>query len=103
MNHCSKDSGVVCQIVVDAWPVQESQDCLMKTVRVCTMYKVYEVTRTVIKDNNRHIYQTEISRTIILEFSETQNYSESNFIMIPHYFGCKHNGVCEDMWICAVV
>ena len=48
MNHCGSDSGYVCQIVVDAWPVKKSQALpAVNTVPRCTMCRFYEVTRPV--------------------------------------------------------
>ncbi len=45
VNHCNSDSGVVCQIVVDAWPVKKNQVFLIRKL-MCTLC---EVTRTVIQ------------------------------------------------------
>ncbi len=47
------------------------------------------------------IYQTEVSRTIIFEFTTTQDYSEVNIIVIPYYFGCELNSVW--VYLCIIV
>ncbi len=55
------------------------------------MCKDYELS---LKDNNCRVYQTmqtEVSRTIISEYTKTHYYSEVNIIMIiviPLYFCC---------------
>ncbi len=41
------------------------------------------------KDNSCHVYQMEVSRTIISGFTKTQDYSEVYPIVISHYFGCE--------------
>ena len=65
--------GVVCQIVSHGWPVKKTQVCLMKTVLVHTMCKVYEVTRTVIQGQELSYLPTKVSKIIISESSKTQD------------------------------
>ncbi len=51
------------------------------------------------KNNNCRIYQTEVSRTIIAEFSEIQVYSEVNNIVIPLYLWTVWTRQCVGIYI----
>ncbi len=53
--------------------------------------------------NNFRASQTKVSRTIISEFTEIQDYSEVNIAVIPHYFGCEFNSVWVNLRACAVL
>ena len=57
----------------------------VKAVSVYTMCKVNEQELS-FKVKNYRVYQSETSRTIISEFSKTEEYSEANIIVILLYF-----------------
>ncbi len=95
--------GRLCQIVVDTSPVKRNRAYLNVKLFVCTL-----CTRSLkfhipsLKDNSYHVYQTEVSRTII---SDWVNYS--GLFMSQHncyaalLFGCELNRLCE--YFCILV
>ncbi len=93
---CSSDSGVVCQIVFDAWPVKK---CLPDVKRfMCTLCAWFMNLQDLsFKDNNCQIYKSEVSRTKRWEFSK-RNIHKATFLWYRCTIGCKLDRVCEYMY-----
>ena len=79
VNHCRSDSGVICEIAVDAWRVKKSQVCQKKNYS-CIHYMYVQDPWSYQNCHSRtitaRVYQTEVSRTTTLACTKTQDYSE---------------------------
>ncbi len=89
---------MVFLVLVDACTMKRSRVCLnVKPVRVYASCKVSDVSELSFKDNNYRVYQTEVSRIIMIsEFRKTQDCSDTNtYCYAALLIVCGLHRVCE--------